>query len=481
MVETSSCRRGALGTAILQSLIAAGVSLLIASGAGAQNGKLPPEIHTKIEAAVSSFMAETKAPGLSVAVVREGDFAWAAGFGMADLENSVAATAQTVYRLASISKVLTATAALALWEEGKLDLDVPVQKYCPAFPEKPWPITVRHQLGNHGGIRSYRVPEFPYWVSQADAEVGNTRHFENGIAAGLKFFADDPLVAQPGTHFNYSTHGYTLAGCATEGAAGESYADCVRKRVLDPAGMQQTRPDDRVALVPLRTRYYSKNQSGALVNAEFLDASYKVPGGGWLSSAPDVARFMVAILSERLVKPSTRELMWTPVIPKDRRGRLAYGLGWQLGRSHGVKLVGHGGSQQGTSAMMLMAPEARAGVVVLGNSDSHGASGLAIRLLRLVLELPRQEDKEVAVDLQIVERFLGTYELGDFRLAIVRDGDRLAAVIRGQKLPLLARSAREYAFKNFDGQIAFAPTEGERGNELILREGGLDSYLSRIE
>jgi serine beta-lactamase-like protein LACTB, mitochondrial len=481
MVKTSSRRRSGFGAARRRSLIALRVALLIVSGAGAQSSQLPPDLHTKIESAVSSFMAETKAPGLSVAVVREGEFAWAAGFGMADLENSVPATAQTVYRLASISKTLTATAALALWEAGKLDLDVPVQKYCPAFPEKPWPITVRQLLGNLGGIRSYRVPEFPYWISQADPEVGNTRHFENGIAAGLKFFADDPLVAQPGTHFNYSTHGYTLAGCAMEGAVGERYADCVRKRVLDPAGMRQTRPDDRVAIVPLRTRYYSKDQSGSLMNAEFLDASYKVPGGGWLSSAPDMARFMVAILSDRLVKRSTRDLMWTAVMPKDGRGRLAYGLGWQLGQTHGVNLVGHGGSQQGTSTMMLMAPEKQAGVVVLGNSDSHGASGLAIRLLRLVLELPPYEDEEVAVDPKAFAGYLGTYELGDFKMTIVRDGDRLAAEIRGQKLPLVARSAREYAFKAFDGQIVFAAGNGEHAKELTLREGGIDSYLNRID
>src|SRR5262245_53402898 len=107
------------------------LSLLAAGGAVAQSDKLPPELQKTLESAVSGFMAESKAPGLSVALVREGEFAWAAGFGMADLENSVSATAQTVYRLASISKTLTATAGMALWEAGKLDLDAPVQKYCP--------------------------------------------------------------------------------------------------------------------------------------------------------------------------------------------------------------------------------------------------------------------------------------------------------------------------------------------------------------
>ena len=242
-------------------------------------------------------MAASKAPGISAAVVQDGEFVWSAGFGMADLENSVPATSQTLYRIGSISKSITATAAMELWERGKLDLDSPVQKYCPAFPQKPWPITTRELLGHLAGIRYYHVPETPYSESQSDPEVGNTRHFENGIEAGLKFFANDPLVAQPGTHFNYSTQGYTLVGCAIEGASGEKYADYVREHVLVPAGMLQTRPDDRFAIIPLRTRFYSKDKSGAVVNAEFLDSSYKVPGGGWLSSAPDMARFEVAILN----------------------------------------------------------------------------------------------------------------------------------------------------------------------------------------
>jgi len=223
--------------------------------------------------------------------------------------------------------------------------------------------------------------------------VGNTRHFENGIEGGLKFFADDPLVAQPGTHFNYSTQGYTLVGCAIEGASGEKYADYVREHVLVSARMLHTRPDDRFAIIPFRTRFYSKDTSGAVVNAEFLDSSYKVAGGGWLSSAPDMARFEVAILTDRLIKRATRDVMWTPQKPSDGLGRMVYGLGWQAGTTGGIGDVGHGGSQQGTSTMMLIAPDARAGVVVLTNSDSVGASELASQLLEIVLGLPPRDLK----------------------------------------------------------------------------------------
>ena len=128
-------------------------SLLVANSTAAQTGKLAAEKQAKIENAISKFMTESQTPGVSAAVVQDGELVWSAGFGMADLENSVPATSNTLYRLGSISKPLTATAAMALWEHGRLDLDSPVQRYCPAFPQKPWPVTTRQLLG-----KSWRDP-----------------------------------------------------------------------------------------------------------------------------------------------------------------------------------------------------------------------------------------------------------------------------------------------------------------------------------
>src|SRR5262249_38236572 len=121
------------------------VLLLVASTAVgfAQELKLSPEKNAKLESQISIFMTTNHVPGASVAVVENGEFEWSQGFGMADLENLVPATSKTLYRLASISKPLTAVAAMQLWEQGKLDLQAPVQKYCPEFPQKPWPVTTR--------------------------------------------------------------------------------------------------------------------------------------------------------------------------------------------------------------------------------------------------------------------------------------------------------------------------------------------------
>jgi CubicO group peptidase (beta-lactamase class C family) len=129
--------------------------LLAAGRTPAQTGKPSAEKQAKIETAISKFMAASKVPGISAAVVESGEFVWSAGFGMADLENFVPATSETLYRLGSISKPITSTAAMQLWERGKLDLDSSVQRYCPAFPQKQWPITTRELLGHLGGIRHY--------------------------------------------------------------------------------------------------------------------------------------------------------------------------------------------------------------------------------------------------------------------------------------------------------------------------------------
>ena len=355
------------------------IRILFSALAGAQSSRIAPEQKAQLGAAIARFMAANSIPGVSVAVVENGEVAWAAGFGSADLENSVPATAHTLYRLASISKPITATAALLLWQQGKLDLDAPVQKYCPAFPEKNTPITTRELLGHIAGIRHYKSD------SQDDPESGNTRHFPNPIQAGLDFFKNDALVAKPGTEFHYSTQGYTVVGCAIEGASGEKYTDYVGKNVLTPAGMAHTVVDDRFAIIPFRARFYSKDKSGAITIADLLDSSYKIPGGGWLSSADDMGQFEVAMLADRIVTRSTRNLMWTPLKPSDGKAD-RYGLGWGTGKDLGVLDVGHSGSQQGTSTSFMIVPERRAGVVVLINLDGGNASDLATELMKIILK-----------------------------------------------------------------------------------------------
>ncbi len=343
----------------------------------AQDHSISKEKRSAIEAAVSKFMASTHVPGVSIAVVESGQLEWASGFGFADLENNVPASEYTLYRLASISKSLTATAAMQLWERGRLDLDAPVQKYCPAFPQKSAAITTRQVMGHLGGIRHYKT-------GPDDLEIGNTKHFDDPIQGGLDFFKNDALVAPPGSHFHYSTQGYTLVGCVMEGASGAKYTDFMRQNIFVPAGMEHTQVDNRFTIIPYRTRFYEKSKSGDVQNADFLDSSYKIPGGGWLSSAEDMAKFEVAILSDKLIKRATRDLMWTPLKPSDG-SKDGYGLGWGAGDENGIAVVSHTGGQQGTSTAFLIAPSQQDGVVVLTNMEDVPARDLAVEILKVLV------------------------------------------------------------------------------------------------
>jgi serine beta-lactamase-like protein LACTB, mitochondrial len=372
-------RRTAVILSTYRSLVLLVLLLAGAAVLPAQQKGLPPEKRREIEKAVASFMSANSVAGVGAAVVLEGEPVWSAGFGMADLENYSPATSSTLFRLGSISKPITATAILQLWEQGKLDLDAPVQKYCPAFPQKEWPITSRELLGHLGGIRHYN-PD-----GKGDIPEDSARHFSSMVES-LQIFANDPLVAKPGTKFNYSTYGYTLLGCVLEGAASEKYMDYVRENIFQPAGMAQTRDDDFFTIVSHRTRWYHKDKSGIVHNAGVLDSSYKVPGGGLISSADDMARFEAAMLADKLVRRATRDLMWTPLKTVDGKTN-GYALGWGIADKFGVHVAGHTGGQQGTSTAFALVPERRAGVVVLANMDNVDANQLAEEILKIVLDL----------------------------------------------------------------------------------------------
>ena len=174
------------------------------------------------------------------------------------------ATADTNYRLASITKTITAAAILQLVEAGKLNLDDPIQKYIPSFPEKPWPVTPRELLAHTGGIRTYKP-----------GEMDNTRHFAS-LTDALSVFKNDPLEYQPGTAVTCIRRKDTRCWQSrVEGASGMNYFDYVRKHIFEPAGMETAQPESITAIIPHRTQGYIKGANGQLVNSGFADMSAK--------------------------------------------------------------------------------------------------------------------------------------------------------------------------------------------------------------
>lgn len=355
------------------------IAVALSFQASAQNQPgIAPDKAEKIEKAISAEMSRSNIPGLSAAVVIDNKIRWSNGYGLADLENFVPAKSATVYRLGSISKPITAVAVMQLVERGKLDLDAPVQKYCSAFPEKQWPVTTRQILGHLGGIRHYKGLE----------EVNSTRYYAT-VAAGLDIFKNEPLLYEPGTKYFYTTYGYSVLGCAVEGASGMKFTDYLRESIFKPAGMNRMRADDVAELIMNRAQGYRKSERGELRNSALADTSYKIPGGGLVSTVEDLARFAIALQTGGLAKRDILDQMWT--LQKTRDGKqTGYGLGWRITDHKGIKAVAHGGAQQRVSTYLFMLPEKGLAVVLMANLEEVGGrlNELSAKIADILLHEP---------------------------------------------------------------------------------------------
>jgi len=346
------------------------LALVVAAFSAAAQTTAPADVTAKVGQIVADAMRQQQIPAMTIAFGMDGRIVYSRASGAADLENGVPATTETLIRTGSIAKPISAAAAMTLVDSGKLDLDAPVQKYCAPFPLKQWPITTRELLSHSSGIRHYK-----------EGEAESTRHYR-WMPDGFAIFANDPLLFQPGTAFSYSTYGYTVVGCVIEGASGQRFADYVAEHVLKPAGMTQTFVDDVFAIVPHRARGYQKID-GRVKNAGLMDSSYKIPGGGYVTTAEDLVRFAQALMDGKIVKPESLVKMWTPVgITGGGKGS-NYGLGFGVLMFDGAKYVAHGGGQQGTSTSMVIIPGRHFAVAALANMDEVELSTVVNGILDL--------------------------------------------------------------------------------------------------
>ena len=323
-------------------------------------------------ALILEIMEEAGIPGASVAVGIGGRIVWAEGFGWADVELGVPATTLTKFRVGSVSKPITAAGLGLLVERGQLDLDAPVQTYVPDFPEKRWPITTR-QLGGHtAGIRHYR-----------GAEMMSARRYPT-VASGLEIFADDSLLFEPGTEYSYSSYGWNLLSAVMEGASGEDFLTFMRDEVFEPLGLRHTVADHTDSIITFRTRFYEKRRDGNVINAPYVDNSYKWAGGGFLSTPEDLVRFGQSHLEPGFLQAETLAELQTPqtLLNGESTG---YGIGWSSGeQDDGDRTYAHAGGSVGGSTLLLLVPEHD--LVVAGVVNISGPAPIIVQRVAQVFE-----------------------------------------------------------------------------------------------
>lgn len=379
------------------------ICLLIAAPA---TGQLFQE---ELEGAIQLELKQSGVPSLQVAIGQSGEIIFEGAYGLADVENNVLATPLTKYRSSSVSKWLTATLAMMLVEQERLDLDKSVQEYCSQYPQKRWEVTTRQLLTHKSGIRHYVDYESEISDADSDEERADIERRQNRTALGtytrytdvvgpIGNFKDDPLIFEPDTDWQYSSFAYRLLGCVLEGASGQTYRSLMDETVFGAAGMAGTVPDDAWAIIPNRAAGYRLDRGKPLRRADMRDVSENLPAGGHLTTATDLVSFAQAFHARELVSVESISLMtqglssvsvkdenytsWRHAIPS--RDKYAYGI---MSFPNESRLwIGHTGRQAGSSSIVVLVPDQDLVIAVLTNVKGWGGYLALVREIHSIVE-----------------------------------------------------------------------------------------------
>jgi serine beta-lactamase-like protein LACTB, mitochondrial len=325
---------------------------------------------------VRASVTEQNLPGLSVAVGSGGEIVWAEGFGWADIDSKAPVTPGIRFRTGGISMAFTSAAVGLLLEKERLHLDTEVQTYVRAFPEKQWPLTLRHLMGHTAGIRGDGGDEEPLG-ERCDK-----------TADGLKRFADEPLRSEPGTKFRYSTYGWILVSAAVEAAAGEPFYAFMRAQIFKPLGMIDTTPDSSTDPIPDRATFYHPRFGGdpRYGPESVREGGYAcfAGGGAFLSTPSDLVRFAMAIDGGTLLQPATVKTLQASqhLTSGEDTG---YGLGWDIDQvtlaGQPATMVGHDSEfTMGGTATLMTFPDRGLVVAVMTNTAFADTSSIAVKV-----------------------------------------------------------------------------------------------------
>jgi CubicO group peptidase (beta-lactamase class C family) len=306
----------------------------------------------KIEEYLRKEMQAQQIPGVALAVVKDGKIVLARGYGLANVEHQAPVKPETIFQSGSTGKQFTATAVMMLMEEGKLSLEDKITKYFPDAPESWRDITIRHLLTHTSGMTDY----------PADFDMRRD-YTEDELYQRMKPI---PLAFQPGEKWSYSNLAYVTLGILIHKVSGKFYGDFLQERVFKPLDMSTARIISEADIIPNRAAGY-RVVNGQLKNQNWVSPSLNTTADGALYlTVYDMAKWDAALYTEKLLKKSSLEQMWTPV--KLNNGKTSpYGFGWALGAVRGHRVIEHGGSWQGFKAQISRYVDDKLTIILFAN------------------------------------------------------------------------------------------------------------------
>jgi CubicO group peptidase (beta-lactamase class C family) len=411
-------------------------------------------------------------PGAAVIVTRNGQVVFRKAYGLANLELNVPVKPEMVFRLCSVTKQFTAAAVMILIEQGKLSLNDDINKFFPDYPTGGRKITVENLLTHTSGVKDYLNKVWPNRISQ---------EFKPGDL--IELFKNDGLEFEPGTRADYSNSNYVLLGAIIEKLAGKDYGQFIEDQIFKPLGMKHSSYERVQKVIPNRVSGYL-TLNGVYINGAYLSMSQLYAAGGLDSSVDDLALWDAAIDSDKLLKRSSWERIFTPY--KLAGGESSpYAYGWVISQLQGRTIASHGGGIPGFRAYVLRIPEDHVYVALLAINETAETQPeyVARRIAAIAIGKPIIETKVIKLDVRVLDAYAGQYQAGaDESLTVRRQGDQLFAQDPGNpEVELFPISEDTFIVKAFDARIKFVKDDRGKVTGVIESYGGKDLKLTKIK
>jgi serine beta-lactamase-like protein LACTB len=324
----------------------------------------------KAQQLVQQGLSKLGAPGISIAIGIKGEKVWAAGYGLADVENNKPITLGSQFRIGSTSKAVTSLALGKLLEQNLLKLDDNIETYLPDLPKALHGITIRQLASHQSGIRNYGscfcLPMAEYFSNDEFTSV----------AEALEVFINDELLFKPGNQFSYSSYNYTLLSAVMEQAAKRPFLEIMQTQVFEPLQMNLTAADAKGVKNPHQVNFYNVGYGHYQLSYD-VNNSNKWAGGGLLSTPSDLVQMANQLVSGEYLQQDTLATLFEPQkLNNGEVNRQNYALGWRhsitkksLAGKNKVHYIHHGGTAAGSSSLLIMFPEYDLVVSVLINSS----------------------------------------------------------------------------------------------------------------
>ncbi len=431
-------------------------------------------LETQVDAYVKPYLDIGGFNG-TVFIAKKGKVLLSKGYGMANYELDVPNTPQTKFHLASVSKPFTAAAIMMLEERGLLNVNDPLKKFIPDYPNGD-KITVHHLLTHTSGIAN--VNDLP--------DYNEKSKFPQTPASLVEMFKNTPLIMQPGERYNYSNSNYNLLAYIIEKASGSSYGEFLKRNIFEPLAMEDTGHDEQaVTLLRHRASGYVPTGSSGLENAPYLDWTSKTGNGSLYSTVEDLYKWDRALYTEKILKKPTLERMLTPHVE-------GIGYGWFISRRLNRRAVRISGRSPGFSAELQRYADDDVCVIVLGNNYAPTASTIADDLAAIALgekyEIPKLA-APVKLNPKIYDAYVGRYQFGaDFFVpggiyAVEKRNDQLYMMymVKGSiSAALTPQSETEFFNRTFWATIIFVKNDKGEITNLIWRYGGRDYKAGKL-